>query len=545
MLLFRQNQIQGLTVRVPSKDGTSDGCPTPLKEPGRIWRAVRLRCGTQDVLHPHSAEALVWQSTSILLVMYDSVVLPLYLVGLPPSPVFSSLAWITRFFWTGDIIASLFTGYVTFDGGIERRFPLIFARYLRTWCVLDVVLLSVDWLEAILGGEESVVQGGRQLRMLRMIRLLRFARIKVLIMVLAEHFKSEKASIWGDIVKNVLFIVGLAHIAGCIWFGIGQAAAGGDSWIAVHGYEASTFFRRYMMSMHWALSQFAGGMDEVTPANPWERLYAVFCFLVAFLVAALFISNITCDMTNPNILASRQAQQLATLRRYLLLNGISNKLALRVQRNAQYAMTSQSRLQPEKSVELLENISKPLRMEIHFEMFSPTLQAHPFFRLFIEEFPQMMSRVCHYAARIEVVAEGDIIFNAGEFPSTPKMYFVVSGCLEYASITGETEMLRQGDWVSEPSLWTPWMHRGTLTVVNECRLLELDAFRFQDVVTRFDANCVSVSPKAYAQRFVQELNRRDQAATDLATGFEEQALRAAEDPMFMTKQTRVRRTLQS
>ena len=42
---------------------------------------------------------------------------------------------------------------------------------------------------------------------------------------------------------------------------------------------------QYLASLHWALSQFSGGMDEIYPASPLERLYAVavgsFIFVLA------------------------------------------------------------------------------------------------------------------------------------------------------------------------------------------------------------------------------------------------------------------------
>merc|ERR1719272_462921 len=101
-------------------------------------------------------------------------------------------------------------------------------------------------------------------------------------------------------------------------------------------------------------------MDEFKPNNFRERLFAVLIFLFAFMMSAVCISGLTSSMTRLHILASHQSRQLSILRRYLIQNGISDKLAMRVQRNALHAISEQQRLMGEKHVELLQVISEPL-----------------------------------------------------------------------------------------------------------------------------------------------------------------------------------------
>merc|ERR1719324_249054 len=106
------------------------------------------------------------------------------------------------------------------------------------------------------------------------------------------------------------------------------------------------------MSLRWAISQYAGGMDEITPHSMGENIYAIFCYLGAFWSGAVFLSILTSSMTQWYIIGSQQSQQLTTLRRYLSQNGISKKLALRVQRNAQHSIAEQQRTMPEQAVSL-------------------------------------------------------------------------------------------------------------------------------------------------------------------------------------------------
>merc|ERR1712032_1246131 len=66
------------------------------------------------------------------------------------------------------------------------------------------------------------------------------------------------------------------------------------------------------------------------------------------------------------------------LRKYLLDNAISYILTMRVQRSAQHALLEQQNYIPEGHVELLELVSEPLRIELHFELYSRILKCHPF-----------------------------------------------------------------------------------------------------------------------------------------------------------------------
>merc|ERR1711959_606813 len=110
--------------------------------------------------------------------------------------------------------------------------------------------------------------------------------------------------------------------------------------------------------------------------------------MFAFVMASIFVSSITSSMTQLNIIGSHRSQQLSILRRYLHQNKISHKLAMRVQRNAQFAISEQQRTLPENQVRLFSLVSEPLRVEMHFEMYAPVFASHPFFFDYIEECPQ-------------------------------------------------------------------------------------------------------------------------------------------------------------
>merc|ERR1711920_831074 len=93
------------------------------------------------------------------------------------------------------------------------------------------------------------------------------------------------------------------------------------------------------------------------------------------------VSSMTTALTRLQIISSRQSSQMSALSRFLSDKGISQDLALKLQRSAQHALREQTRNAPEESIELLALISGPLLQELHFEMRFPVLNTHPLFQV--------------------------------------------------------------------------------------------------------------------------------------------------------------------
>merc|ERR1712228_997402 len=103
-------------------------------------------------------------------------------------------------------------------------------------------------------------------------------------------------------------------------------------------------------------------------------------------------------------------------------------------------------------------------------------------------------------------------------------------------MTIKGEDLTQGQWISEPVLWTHWMHRGILRAACDSRLCLLDAHKFQDVVGTFDHD--DFNPMVYAAGFVDGLNNCKDLLTDVARGMETRALDKLEHYMEKLEKAR-------
>jgi hypothetical protein len=197
---------------------------------------------------------------------------------------------------------------------------------------------------------------------------------------------------------------------------------------------------------------------------------------------------------------------MATLKKYLNQNKIPKNLIKRLCRSAKHAVAGD--LQPD-TVDLLQVVSEPLRVEMHYEMYSRVLDKHPFFADFLNENNQVMRRVCHSCMSMLLLDSGDVLFRRGDEASEPKMYFVCNGTLEYVDKYEETTAVVEKQWAAEAALWTHWRHQGTLAAISDAKIAILDAEAFQDICQTYmkKNKGQSFNPKRYAAAFVDELNR--------------------------------------
>jgi len=477
------------------------------------------------IMHPFSVGRSTIDIISLLFVLYDLIFVPLGFFGMPQGAFFNFMEWVVRLFWTLDMFLSFFKGVVLADGSIEMRPWPIARRYLRSWLVCDLLINVLDWVEVCLPATDETTPAGltrglrasRGIRILRLVRLFRLLRLREVVDLMGERIASQWILVMFSVMKNVLAIVSIAHLLACIWYGVGTKSNESTSWVKVYGYDSAPFEETYLMCLQWALSQFAGGMDEITAENAAERGYNIFCFLLAFVMGASFISNLTSSMTQLHILGSNGSQDLMQLRQFLYQNKVSQRLMLRVQRNAQHAIVEQSVNMQEEGVVLLQRVSEPLLIEIHFEMYAPLLRSHCFLSGYADMYPQVVRRICHSAMSMALFSAGDVLFNAGEIPSRPTMYIVCSGMLHYNSMFDRHQVVEQGQCISEGTLWTRWTHLGTLVALSQCRLCRLDSQHFRDIVTRFQHDDLFYNPRVYAVDFVRALHRVGVELSDIGS----------------------------
>lgn len=454
------------------------------------------------ILNPDSNVRIAWDMGSLFMVVYDMIMIPMQFFEMPETTFLLAMDWTTRVFWTLDMGWSCCTGVVLADGAVEYDVRSIIKRYLKSWFALDIFIVGSDWAGVVLSsGGLGVSRIARVSRVARVVRLLRLVRMQEVIANITERIQGDNTILMLQILKVLVFLMACCHATACGWFGVGASSG----WVKTYGYGSSDISLQYLASLHWSLSQFSGGLEEFGPTTGTERVYTVLVWLVSFISGMVMLSFLTSRLTQQYIIGGSGARQMATLKKYLKQNRIPKYLIKRLCRSATQAISGD--LQPE-SVDLLHVVSEPLRIEMHYEMYSRILGFHPFFVDFMNQGNQAIRRVCHSCMSMLLLDAGDVLFNDGDEPADPKMYFVCSGVLKYVDKYGEPTDVVEKMYVSEAALWTLWRHQGTLTAHCDSKLAVLEAEQFQDVCETYmrKSRGVGFNPKAYAAAYVNELN---------------------------------------
>jgi len=262
---------------------------------------------------------------------------------------------------------------------------------------------------------------------------------------------------------------------------------------------------KYLRSLHFAVALFHGE-QLIHPENLWETAFVSGALYLIFVGNAWLVSTITTAMTHLEILSTRRTAMVSALDRWLFDNNVSYELAVKVQRSAKKCLEEEERNLPEANIALLQMISDPLRMELHFEIHSAIMFQHPFFLSYNHVNPGAIKNVCHTSVSSLKVAAEDVVFSEMEQPANPRIFFVIDGVLKYSKPSQSEDEIREvksGVWIGEALLWTEdWLHVGTLTAVTDSQLLAVEVKGMHDHIANFGTS----HARHFAKLFTDNLN---------------------------------------
>jgi len=147
------------------------------------------------MMHPDSSKRVCWCLIGVLLLIYDTMAIPLEAAGILE---WSSMPFVlfSLAYWTVDVCLQLLTGY-SFDNHVEMRPSLAAQHYARTWMPLDVGVLFLDVGFLILHLNASA----RVLRIVRLFRILRLFRLHKWMLTVRTVLRSSSSDVLDLVVK--------------------------------------------------------------------------------------------------------------------------------------------------------------------------------------------------------------------------------------------------------------------------------------------------------------------------------------------------------
>ncbi|CAJ1419530.1 unnamed protein product [Effrenium voratum] len=304
-----------------------------------------------------------------MLIMYDLFAVPLQAFNPPETPALLAMDWITLVFWTVNVGASLTTGYVQ-EGNTIMDPHLIAKRYLKTWCIVDFVVLGPDWVFTIIATDSTneamadLSKMPRIVRLARVVRLLRLVRLKRLFEQIEDALDSEYYSVLFNIFKMMLLLFTVNHVIACGWYALADAyrlEPGANTWMETWNMEHYDWVHLYLVSLHWSLTQFTPAGMDVTPTNPVERGFTIGVVVFALVGFAYVVGSITASLAQLRTMSEEASKDFWQMRRFLNQNCVDHTLAARIQRFVEYAYTRQQKTMSVNQVKVLSLLSKQLR----------------------------------------------------------------------------------------------------------------------------------------------------------------------------------------
>jgi len=474
-------------------------------------------CLKRIMSYPGSPVRFVWDTFGAFLIGYDLITIPLKVFN--PEEVLLTIIfeWTSLVYWTINMPLSLTVGFVK-DGTTVMHPGRVFLHYLRTWFLVDFLVVVPEWLTKIadVSGEDmdaGTVKLLRILRFVRTLRLLRFMKLQVLLARVNDLLDSEYAGIAFNIIKMILALLLINHFIACAFFftaDVQHDDADALTWVRAHHFELDSWQYKYFTAFHWSITQFTPASMHVQPQNMLERIFALVVVVGALVGFSYLVGSITGSLTQLRAMQEDSSRQFWTLRRFLRQQQISMALSLRVTQYVEHAWSQQKRRVGKSSVKIFSLLSDQLDKELQCESSVPHVVCHPLFEYLKESSSVTMQRLATNAMSRKSFARGDSLFYPGE--KATHMIFVVFGRLMYTQSDTHKEWVDKGeDWISEPVLWTDhWAHIGLLTATVECELLLVSPDEF--------ASLVKLSPPVwnivcrYGRNFVRWLNEDESGA---------------------------------
>jgi len=472
------------------------------------------------VQRPGSSIRICWDLLSVLGLAFDIVFVPLQMAALVAYGTVSlSLDWFSRIFWTMDIFTSFVTGY--YSQGNLIMDPLQIAKhYCRTWFFFDLLAVGTDWALFLTSANSRVARLTRIGKYLRFVRTLRIFRLQQSAFRhsadLLEQMFSDAARARFAVFKWLIFVLVVYHFIACCWYTLGTHSKDGglSSWVDMFTTQDADEYR-YITSLQWTMSFFAGTSGGVIPKNVHERLFSLIMALFSLFVLSSIVSLITSAISSMQADSFNETLQMNKLRRYFRIYELPAELCERVTKNAVHkSKVLHNRIYPQ-DVELLSLVSDTLRMEIMYKVWEPCFQQSTVLSSLCSSNRAMMQSMAQQAVQLNVLAQQDYAFHSNQ--EAESALYTLRGDLIYTPditaighrfhstlASARAVSADMQAWICEVTLWVPWVHVGDLVSSGDTDIACVVADSFGKITKRHPDVLSLLSKRALA--FVDTMN---------------------------------------
>jgi len=477
-----------------------------FKAVGRSEQAQRWH-ERKVLLEPGSRGAFAFEVARLLFLLVDFFLVPLHVFSLDrTSTALMATNYVQIAFWMFDLLMTFQLGFLDTDGKLNMAVQSVARHYVSGRFSIDVLVLVFEFADKMALHLQELTIVAQCLKFF--FRLYRLRRVPSLFRALPFFAGSQARKLQFSIALYCFSILLITHWLACAWYVMGQLSLHMDDQSWVETIASAGVGERYLLSFQFSMAMFHGETVQA-PQSIFERVYVSAVLFLVFVGNIWLVSTITTAMTHLEILSTRRSSMSGALEKWIRDHKISRELTVKIERSAIKMLDDMEKNAPEANIELLQMISEPLRIEIHYEIHGAVLDTHPFFRCFGLLNPNGIRKICHTAVETRTFAADDLVFCDGDNSHDPKVLFVVSGTLKFFKPDEELDATTEHEvtvrnWISEGFLWVDdWMHLGDLIAKTDCKLLALDVEQVQMLIL---TSGFALIAKTYAEKWVKYAN---------------------------------------
>lgn len=486
------------------------------------------------VMNPYGATRLAWGVLGVAMIFWDLVVIPLTVFNLGRFEAFVDIMSVVTFiYWAIDLPGTFLVG-VDVDGTLDMRPGPIAKKYLTGWFFPDFLILLIDivlFIMTAVASDASTPQALRTaslvrlLRLFRIVRLVRLHKAASIVEVIMMRVRSEYLTLVLKILRQSMIIIVVNHYIACAWFACSDNIEGPDTWVNAFGLKHADVASQYLVSFHWAVTQFAPATNNVAPQNAIERAFASLIVIYAFVAFSSFVSAMTNATNELRAFTLKSARQEAQIRKFLGDKKVSSDLWCQIRQFCKAKAVSQ--MVSEKEIAVLNDIPESLRIMLHEELYQDiVLGSHILSGIQVgDDISQAVKRFCHFCFSEEIFsAKLDVFMDGTE---AQRVYVSRGGkCIYWSILLPKNRQTLEGtNWLSELALWAKWHHRGQLVAETTTRFMTLDPKSFATIAAS-EGGALHAYLRTLGLLLIShaEAMEEDEEVTDLTLG--EQLIRA-------------------
>jgi len=483
-----------------------------------------------EILHPQSATRLFWNVISVLMVVYDVLMVPLHAFDIHQGAGLLVMDLVSTLFWSVDIPMCFHTG-VYLGPILEMKPRKVACHYIKTWFFVDLFIASAGWAAFISDSAGvQLTKGSLVLKVIRALRLLRVVKVIRPAKMLEERISSEIALLIIAIMKILVGLMVLIHIISCAWYWLGETQSGG--WTKADHMVDQDLFYRYFAAARWTIAQICLRTDiELRTAA--EYSFTCIVCLVGLVVVSACISQITNVGIELGRLNNEKKHKMRLIYAFInqqhLSDDVSNAVLWYFRQKRSY-----KRREEQEQRNNLSALPEHLHLEVLYEVQSPVLLAHQLLYDLHVEMPRMAFQIATRVAKAQFFEDTDNVFAQGDIST--RMIFMEKGRLIYTQHLSQqatkspragkafspklsydpeedeeqpdcdaslSTVVRTGQWMSEPALWVQWETCGSLACKRDSTVLSIEAADFAASITQSTA--AHCRAQLYANKLVQTL----------------------------------------